>query len=307
MFSPTGKRKIFFSISAVLVVASILLMIFKGFNMGIDFTGGNLYQFELGQKVTADTVKEIESLVAETANVRAQDVSVQGTGANPIDSNSENTQVIIKTPELSNETSEAVIKAVLDKYNRTQDDKLNDEKVNGTVSGRLIGEALKAIIIAVILMLIYITIRFDFQSGTSSVLALAHDVILMLGFVSLFSVTINTSFIAAVLTILGYSINATIIIFDRIRENNKLMTKATPNEIADEAIRHSYTRAINSSLTTLFTIGALFVLGVTSIREFALPIIVGIVVGTYSSLFVSGSFWAWWKGMGEKKPASAKK
>ena len=157
-------------------------------------------------------------------------------------------------------------------------------------------------------MLLYITVRFDFQSGTSAVLALAHDVIIMLGFMSLFSVTVNSPFIAAILTIVGYSINATIVVFDRVRENTKLMQKATPNDIADNAIRHSYTRAINSSLTTLFTIGALYVLGVTSIREFALPIIVGIVVGTYSSLFVSASFWAWWKSMGgKKKPASAKK
>ena len=296
MFSPTGKRKIFFTISAVLVIASILLMIFKGFNMGIDFTGGNLYQFEMGKTVTSAIEDELEAIISETAGV--SDISVQATG---------DTQVIIKTPELSNETSDAVIEAILAKYELSQDNVLNNEKVNGTVSARLIGEALKAVIIAVILMLIYITIRFDFQSGTSSVLALAHDVILMLGFMSLFGVSINSPFIAAVLTILGYSINATIIIFDRIRENNKLMTKATPNEIADDAIRHSYTRAINSSLTTLFTIGALYVLGVTSIREFALPIIVGIVVGTYSSLFVSGSFWAWWKSLGAKKPAAAKK
>lgn len=296
MFSPTGKRKIFFSISAVLVIASIVLMIFKGFNMGIDFTGGNLYQFELGQAVTSAIEDEIEGIVAEAAGV--SDISVQASG---------DTQVIIKTPELSNDLSDAVIEAILAKYELTQENVLNNEKVNGTVSARLIGEALKAILIAVVLMLLYITIRFDFQSGTSAVLALAHDVTLMLGFMSLFSVTINSSFIAAVLTIVGYSINATIIIFDRIRENNKLMHKATPNEIADDAIRHSYTRAINSSLTTLFTIGSLYVLGVTSIREFALPIVVGIVVGTYSSLFVAGSFWAWWKSLGQKKPAAAKK
>ena len=296
MFSPTGKRKIFFTISAVLVIASILLMIFKGFNMGIDFTGGNLYQFELGQTITSDIEDRIEAVVAEAAGV--SDISIQAAGS---------TQVIIKTPELDNNTSDAVIEAIKAEYSLDQDAVMNNEKVNGTVSGRLIGDALKAILIAVVLMLIYITIRFDFQSGTSSVLALAHDVIIMLGFMSLLGVSINSPFIAAVLTIVGYSINATIIIFDRIRENSRLMQKATANEIADDAIRHSYTRAINSSLTTLFTIGALYVVGVTSIREFALPIIVGIVVGTYSSLFVAGSFWARWKSMGEKKPAAAKK
>ncbi len=297
--SPTKNRKIFFTISAVLVVASIVLMLVKGFNMGIDFTGGNLYQFEMGKTVTTDMENRMEKLVSDT--IGGAQVSIQSTG---------NTQIIVKTPELDNDTSLKVLDAVKNEFSLEQDDVISNEKVNGTVSGRLIGDALKAIIIAVVLMLLYITIRFDFQSGASAVLALAHDVIIMLGFMSLFSITVNSPFIAAVLTILGYSINATIVVFDRIRENGRLMQKASSNEIADDAIRHSYARAINSSLTTLFTIGALYVLGVTSIREFALPIIVGIVVGTYSSLFVSGSFWAWWKGMGGKKkkavPAKAK-
>lgn len=287
--SPTKNRKIFFGISSVLVVASIVLMIFKGFNMGIDFTGGNLYQFELGQTVTSDIEDQVETIVSKEAGTN--DISVQATAG---------TQVIVKTPEMTNEVSDAIIEAVKNEFSIGQENVLNNEKVNGTVSGRLVGDALKAILIAVALMLLYIWFRFDFQSGTSAVLALAHDVIIMLGFMSLFGVAINSPFIAAVLTIVGYSINATIVVFDRIRENGRLMQKATPNEIADDAIRHSYTRAINSSLTTLFTIGALYVMGVNSIREFALPIVVGIIVGTYSSLFVAGSFWAWWKSLGTK-------
>ncbi len=294
--SPTKNRKIFFTISAVLVIASILLMIFKGFNMGIDFTGGNLYQFDLGKTITSEIEDQIEALVAEKAGTT--DVSVQATAG---------TQVIVKTPEMTNETSDAIIEAIKSQFSIGQENVMNNEKVNGTVSGRLIGDALKAVLIAVVLMLLYITFRFDFQSGTSAVLALAHDVIIMLGFMSLFGVAINSPFIAAVLTIVGYSINATIVVFDRVRENGRLMHKATANEIADDAIRHSYTRAINSSLTTLFTIGALYVMGVTSIREFALPIVVGIVIGTYSSLFIAGPFWAWWKGLSAKKPVATKK
>ena len=179
------------------------------------------------------------------------------------------------------------------------------ENVDGTVSGRLIGDSLKAIFLAVILMLLYITIRFDFQSGTCAVIALVHDVLIMLGAYAIFGFTVSTSFIAAILTIVGYSINATIIIFDRVRENNRTMKKATPDQIADNAITASYLRAINSSITTLFTIGVLYVMGVDSIKEFALPIIIGIVAGTYSSLFIAGPFWAMWKGgkatAGQKK------
>lgn len=291
MFTPTSKRKVFFTISAVLIVLSIVLMFVRGLNYGIDFTGGTTLQFDLGEtKYSASVENEVRDIVKEKAET--EDIIVQKTGDSGIS---------IKTIELTNEKSDAVIEAILAKYNLKQENLLANEKVSGTVSGRLIGDSLKAIILAVILMLVYITIRFDFQSGTSAVLALAHDVIIMLGFYALFGFTVNTSFIAAILTIVGYSINATIVVFDRVRENNRLMRKASFDEVADKAIKSSYLRAINSSLTTLFTIGVLYVMGVDSIREFALPIIVGIVAGTYSSLFIAGPFWAWWKGLDKKK------
>ena len=285
MFSPTSKRKIFFSISAILVVLSIVLLFVKGLNFGIDFTGGTTLQFDLDKtQYSADVENEIRDIVKKHANTN--DITIQKTGESGVS---------IKTIEMTNEQSDKVIEDVKKAYKLEQKHVLANEKVSGTVSGRLIGDSLKAILLAIILMLIYITIRFDFQSGTSAVLALAHDVIIMLGFYSLFGFTVNTGFIAAVLTIVGYSINATIIVFDRVRENNRMMRKATPDEVADNAIKASYLRAINSSLTTLFTIGVLYVMGVTSIKEFALPIIVGIVAGTYSSLFIAGPFWAWWK------------
>lgn len=285
MFSPTSKRKIFFSISAILVVLSIVLLFVKGLNFGIDFTGGTTLQFDLDKtKYSVDVENEIRDIVKKHANTN--DITIQKTGESGVS---------VKTIEMTNEQSDKVIEDVKKAYKLEQKHVLANEKVSGTVSGRLIGDSLKAILLAIILMLLYITIRFDFQSGTSAVLALAHDVIIMLGFYALFGFTVNTGFIAAVLTIVGYSINATIIVFDRVRENNRMMKKATPDEIADKAITASYFRAINSSLTTLFTIGVLYVMGVDSIKEFALPIIVGIVAGTYSSLFIAGPFWAWWK------------
>lgn len=285
MFSPTSKRKIFFTVSAVCIVLSIVLLFVKGLNYGIDFTGGTTLQFDLGKtKYSADVENEIRDIVKK--HVETNDVTIQKTG---------DSGVSVKTVEMTNEQSDSVIEDVKKAYKLDQSSVLANEKVSGTVSGRLIGDSLKAILLAIILMLIYITIRFDFQSGTSAVLALAHDVIIMLGFYALFGFTVSTSFIAAVLTIVGYSINATIIVFDRVRENTRMMKKATPDELADNAISSSYLRAINSSLTTLFTIGVLYVMGVDSIKEFALPIIVGIVAGTYSSLFIAAPFWAWWK------------
>ncbi len=289
--SPTSKRKVFFTISAILIVLSIVLMFVRGLNYGIDFTGGTTIQFDLNKtKYSAAVETQIRDIVKE--QIKTNDITVQQTG---------DSGVSVKTIELTNEQSDAVIEAVKKEFNLEQKHVLANEKVSGSVSGRLIGDSLKAIALAIILMLLYITFRFDFQSGTSAVLALAHDVIIMLGFYSLFQFTVSTSFIAAILTIVGYSINATIIVFDRVRENNRLMRKATPDQVADDAIKSSYYRAINSSVTTLLTIGVLYVMGVDSIREFALPIIVGIIAGTYSSLFIAGPFWAWWKSADKKK------
>lgn len=288
--SPTSKRKIFFSISGILVVLSIILLFVRGLNYGIDFTGGNTLQFNLGKTQYSSKVEDqIRGIVKEASG--SNDITIQKTGEN---------DVSIKTVELTNEQSDKIISDMKSAFNLKQKNVLANDKVSGTVSGRLIGDSLKAILLAIVLMLIYITFRFDFQSGSSAVLALTHDVMIMLGFYALFGFTVNTGFIAAVLTIVGYSINATIIVFDRVRENQRTMKKASFDEIADDAIRGSYFRAINSSLTTLFTIGVLYVMGVDSIREFALPIIVGIIAGTYSSLFIAGPFWAWWKASGKK-------
>ncbi len=288
--SPTSKRKIFFSISGFLVVLSIILLFVRGLNYGIDFTGGNTLQFNLGKTQYSSKVEDqIRGIVKEASG--SNDITIQKTGEN---------DVSIKTVELTNEQSDKIISDMKSAFNLKQKNVLANDKVSGTVSGRLIGDSLKAILLAIVLMLIYITFRFDFQSGSSAVLALTHDVMIMLGFYALFGFTVNTGFIAAVLTIVGYSINATIIVFDRVRENQRSMKKASFDEIADDAIRGSYFRAINSSLTTLFTIGVLYVMGVDSIREFALPIIVGIIAGTYSSLFIAGPFWAWWKASGKK-------
>ncbi|MBQ8808528.1 MAG: protein translocase subunit SecF [Clostridia bacterium] len=291
MKTPTSKSKFFFILSAICVVLSIVLLFVNGLNYGIDFTGGTTLQFDMGKKI--DNIEDIEKEVTQIikTHVKTKDVTVQQSGDD---------EISIRTVELSNKQGDKIIEDIKAKYNLEQKNLLVNEKVSGSVSGRLIVDSLKAVALAIILMLIYITFRFDFQSGTSAVLALAHDVIIMLGFYALFQFTVSTSFIAAILTIVGYSINATIIVFDRVRENARTMKQATPNKIADEAITSSYFRAINSSITTLLTIGVLYVMGVDSIKEFALPIIVGIVAGTYSSLFIAGPFWAWWKG-GDKK------
>ncbi len=335
--NPCANKKVFFTISIILVVVSILSMAIRGFNLGIDFTSGTTFEFELPQGYTYSSemeqalVKIVEDAVpGMNAQVQALETGVfikaseldnnqtalvkegilnyfNGTGAAAEVSTEVATDVAVEVEtdvllemetdaeaavvENAEQTTEPAKAAVL------EDASINIDKVSATTSSRLIGDTFKAVLLALALMLVYIAIRFDFKSGMSAILALSHDVIIMFGFYALFQHTMNTSFIAAVLTIIGYSINATIIVFDRVRENNRTM-KASFEEKVDNAIRASYTRTLFSSLTTLFTIGALYVMGVSSIKEFALPIIVGLVAGAYSSLFVAPTFWAWWKTAG---------
>ena len=170
-------------------------------------------------------------------------------------------------------------------------------------------------------MLIYISFRFEFLSGVAAVIALIHDMGMMICVVCILNIQVNSSFVAAVLTIMGYSINNTIVVFDRIRDNNRRFGSAlTRREVVDKSVRETLTRSINTSLTTLLTILCVYILGVTSIREFSLPIIVGLLFGTYSSVLLSGPFWAWCHGLVDRhkenrrlkastapKPAKAKK
>ena len=350
--NPCAHRKVFYIISIVLIVISIISMIFRGFNNGIDFTSGTTFEFSLpvGYTYTAGMEQDIRDLVNDATGGVSTQIQQVGTGG-----------VFIKMSEITNDQTDAIVNALLSYFGNedavdtdpvvdvttdaaeaapeiettadlAEASEIASEdaseavaavatnaaepeaevetvapstilvksaikigKVSASTSARLIGDTFKAVALAIILMLVYITIRFDFKSGVSAVVALAHDVILMFGFYSILQLTVNTSFVAAVLTIIGYSINATIVVFDRVRENVRNMKKASFDEKADAAIHSSYTRTLFSSLTTLFTIGALYVLGVSSIKEFALPIIVGIVCGAYSSLFVAPTLWGFWK------------
>ncbi len=178
--------------------------------------------------------------------------------------------------------------------------------VSASTARNLAKSAVLMSLLAALLILVYITIRFEFTSGICAVVALAHDILILCGIYSVFRIKIDTNFIAALLTVLGYSINNTIVIFDRIRENTRNAKKETYAEIANKSINQTLKRSINTTITTLLTIGAVYVLGVASIKEFSLPIIIGIIVGTYSSIFVSGSIWATWRDASVKKKKTAK-
>ena len=282
----TKNFKVALIIPAVIIVVCIVLSLCgHGMNLGIDFTGGSLLTYDMGGEFD---VEDVYSALA-TAGIDEYQVAKSGEGVQ------DTLQIRLKS-EMSDEAHRNALDDAL--FTSFPDASFITQEYVGAVAGRdLIANAFYSVLIVAACLLIYIAIRFDFRSGLTAVLALLHDVVIMICGMVLFSgmFQANSSFIAAMLTIVGYSINNTIIIFDRIRENQKLGEfRGKPRmELVDASVRQTLTRTINTSITTLITIVLLFILGGNSIREFAFPIIVGIVAGVYSSVMLSGQTWAY--------------
>ncbi len=292
MFNIVKNKKIFYIVSAVIILAGIVSMLTQGFKMDIDFAGGIECTVNVGAEVDSAKSSEIASIVKEATGSNA---TVIKTGVN-------GTEALIKISDELTTEKELSMKAALKEKLGIEDNAItNFEVVSPTVGKEMQTSALLAVIIAVALMLVYISVRFEFLSGCAAVCALIHDVLIMLSFYSIFGIAINTTFIAAILTILGYSINATIVLFDRVRENQKLTRKETFSNIVNTSVWQTMLRSLNTSITTLATIIVLFFVGVDSIKEFALPITVGVVAGFYSSVFLSGNIWVEFKKLAKHK------
>mgnify|MGYP004455843167 CR=1 FL=1 len=281
MFNIIEKRKIILAIPCVILLVGIICFaVFGGFNSDIDFTGGTAMEIELGVNFDETAIRKTFS------SVKGVEVSsVQSSGSQ---------KAIVKTKELSQDKLVELKSAVTRDFPSSTITSV--DSVSATMGQDMWWSAAKSILIAVILMLVYISIRFDLFSGLSAVIALSHDVLMMLSVYAIFQLPINSTFIAAVLTILGYSINATIVVFDRVRENSKLIRKEAFASVVNKSIWQTMMRSINTSVTTLLTLICLYILGVTSIKQFAFPLIVGVVCGTFSSVFVAGQFWVIFKG-----------
>ena len=279
MINFIGRKKIFFIISiSVIILGIVAFIVFGGLNLGLDFKGGTSIRINIGKEFDD---QEIKTLVQDTAGVEAL---VKKAGTN-------NTEADITTLEIDTETRDKVVDAVKEKYSLDQDALLEATNVSASASTKLILDALKALGWAILFMLIYITIRFSFKSGISAIVGLLHNILVMLSVYAIFQIPINSSFVAAVLTVVGYSINDTIVVFDKIRESARKGGRSKFAEIANTSLNQTLTRTLNTSFTTLFTILTLYVLGVDSIREFSLPIIIGVIVGTYSSMCISTPVW----------------
>lgn len=273
------RKKIWFSISAAVIIVGLLVGAFKGFNLGIDFTGGTLLEINTHNYVATEEIKSITDEFDPSATITYA---------------GENKEIVqIRTKEsMDNAKRTELFNKFEEKYNLEEEkDLVNSEHFGAVVGKEIQRSAILSIVIATICMLIYITFRFQLSYGIAAILALVHDVLMVVSFYLIFQIPINNPFVAAMLTVVGYSINDTIVIFDRIRENMKRAKRNAYEEMAETSVDQSVTRSINTSVTTLLAILALFVMGVESIREFTLPLLAGISVGTYSSIFIASPIW----------------
>lgn len=280
-----------FAISLVVIVAGFVGMAAysasgaRALNFSLEFVGGTSISADFGQDYTIEQVEE--TIVPEVAAVIG-DNGIQASTVSGSD------VVTIKTKTLDLETREAVENMLVEKFGVDQST-IESQSIGSTISGEMRKNAILAVVVACIFMLFYIWFRFkDLRLAGSSILALVHDVLVMLTAYALIRISVGNTFIACMLTIVGYSINDTIVIFDRIRENMHGVKKQTPEslaEVANKSLTQTLSRSINTSLTTIVMVLLLFIMGVSSIREFALPLIVGMVSGTYSSIFIAASLW----------------
>lgn len=283
-----SKKGLFFGVSIAVVAAGFVVMGInaaggKGaLNYSLEFKGGTATTVTFQESRSLEDINsEIVPLIEEITGSAVQIQTVQ-------DSN----EVIFKTNTLNVEQREALDQMFIDNFGVEQQ-MITSETISSTISDEMKSDTILAVGIAIICMLIYIRIRFsDIRFGVSSIVALLHDVLVVLAFYAVARVSVGNTFIACMLTIVGYSINATIVIFDRVRENMAVMGKKDDlKDVVNRSITQTLSRSIFTSLTTFIMVAALYVLGVTSIRDFALPLMVGIVCGTYSSVCITGGLW----------------
>lgn len=292
-FDIIGKRKIWYAISSVLIIASLFFMVTRGFNMGIDFTGGTIIDLRFEKAVNINDVRAVLN------EYDLSNSTIQLSGESSSSTESEN--VMIRTVDLEEQERKEVMAALTDKLGAYQ--VLREEKVGATMGTELIMNAVYATIISWLLIIAYVSYRFEFKFGISAVLGLAHNVIIVLGAFALTQRQIDSSFVAALLTIIGYSINDTIVIFDRIRENLKLHFRKNGDivELVNTSIYQTVTRSIYTVSTVLFATFALYFFGGDTTKDFAFALLIGFFCGAYTSIFIASPLWVTFRRYSDKK------
>lgn len=275
-----GPKKIWFGVSlTLLAIGLIFLFINGGLNLGMDFTGGSSIHATIGKTFDVTEIREIMDKYDPEATI-----THAGTNKD---------QVIVRTKiSFDNEKRAELVNTFADKYS-IKAENISFETIGPTVGKELASQALIAILLAFAGIMVYISFRFEWRFGLAALSALVHDTAMMVAVYAIFQIPVNSTFIAALLTIIGYSINDTIVIFDKIRENLKLEHGRKPDydNLVNVSVSQTLVRSINTSLTTLITIFALYFLGVPAIRDFAFPMIIGVVSGCYSTIFIASPLW----------------
>jgi len=298
------RKKLFFAISGAVIAIGVIFVIRNAvttgspFNYGLDFAGGTTTTVTFNEDMSLEQLQsDVVPVVKDAAGVVATPEVSKVSGTN---------EVLIRTESLNADQRAALDDALAENFG-VDKELITAENISGSISSEMKKDALVAMLIAIVLMLLYIWFRFkNFNFASAAVLALVHDVLVMMTCYAVFRWSVGSTFIACILTIVGYSINATIVIFDRIRENMKLKVGMAKEDLVDLSITETLTRSIFTSVTTFVMVFVLYILGVSSVREFALPLMIGIVAGCYSSVCVTGNIWLVFTKNAEKKAKAAK-
>lgn len=282
-FDIAGRAKIWFVISLLIIIPGIFSMMTRGLNFGIDFTGGTIIDLKFEQPVEISKVRE----ALKPFGLDGATIQLSGESSDVSSSNN----VMIRTIEMEENQRKEIMAGIKNSVGNYE--VLREEKVGATIGGELIFNAIMALVISWVLIILYIAYRFEFRFGFAAVLALVHDILIVLAIFSFTQKQVDSSFVAALLTIVGYSINDTIVIFDRIRENLKLHFRRGGNvgELVNRSIYQTLTRSLYTVFTCLFTTFALYFFGGETTKDFAFALIIGFTSGCYSSIFIAGPLW----------------
>ena len=276
MIKVVEKTKIWFAISLFIIVIGMGFLATKGLNLGIDFKGGTTLDIKMNQQfVKSDVDKIIDKYAKEEYSSKT------------INDNKE-IDIIIKSDALSPEKTASMLKDIKTQFKSSV--LLSQDTIGASIGSELKTKTVTALIVAMLFMLVYVGFRFEFKFAASAIIALVHDILITVTVYAIFQIQVNATFIAAILTVVGYSINDTIVIFDRIRENQKIMRKASVEEITNTSVNQTMARSINTVATVLICVIAVFAF-VPSIRDLSFPLIFGIGVGCYSSIFIASPMW----------------
>ena len=282
-FDIAGRGKMWFIISLIVIVPGLISMVTRGFNFGIDFTGGTIIDLKFEQPVAIAQVRDsLKPFGLDGATIQLSgDTSDVSTARD----------VMIRTVDLEENQRKEIMAAIRDKVGAYE--VLREEKVGAVIGSELIMNAVLALVISWVLIILYVAYRFELRFGIAAVAALVHDILIVLAFFSFTQRQVDSSFVAALLTVVGYSINDTIVIFDRVRENLKLHFKRGGNiiELVNRSIYQTLTRSLYTVFTCLFTTFALFFFGGETTKDFAFALIIGFMSGCYSSIFIAGPLW----------------